>query len=228
MSWLFVVILAALMVLVAVSAYRTGRLLQLWTPPANILLGVPDNLFRLLLVAICLLFGYRLGPGIERLGWQTADLARQLLVGAGVGWLLVQGLNAAGAAAVRRWGPDVYSDRIVRFTMPRRNSEWAPVLAAMLPAVAVEELLFRSLPLGGLSDLLAPQLLLWPLALFFGLLHWPQGGWGVVGTTLVGIVLSLLFLATHSLWAPLAAHYVLNVFQLWLAWRGSLNPARIA
>jgi len=102
------------------------------------------------------------------------------------------------------------------------------VLMALLPAAALEELLFRSLPLGGLTWLVPPWWLMWPLALFFGLLHWPQGAWGVVGTTLAAIVLSLLFLATGSIWAVLAAHYIFNVLQIVAAqWMG-LQPLRAA
>ncbi len=97
---------------------------------------------------------------------------------------------------------------------------------ALLPAAALEELLFRSLPLGGLAWLIEPQWLMWPLALFFGLLHWPQGGWGVTGTTLAAIMLSLLFLATGSIWPPLATHYVMNVLQVAVAVRTGVRPLR--
>jgi membrane protease YdiL (CAAX protease family) len=97
--------------------------------------------------------------------------------------------------------------------MPINRKEWAGVLLALLPAAALEELLFRSLPLGGLTWLISPWWLLWPLALLFGLLHWPQGGWGVTGTAITAVVLSLLFLGTGSIWVPLAAHYTMNTFQ---------------
>ena len=117
-------------------------------------------------------------------------------------------------------------DRLLRCIIPANRREWLLVLLALLPAAAVEELLFRSLPLGGLAGLIAPGWLLWPLALCFGLLHWPQGGWGVVGTTLAAIAFSLLFLAMQSIWAPLAAHYVMNVAQMVLAHRLGMRPAR--
>jgi membrane protease YdiL (CAAX protease family) len=45
---------------------------------------------------------------------------------------------------------------------------------------------------------------------------------------LAAIVLSLLFLATGSIWAVLAAHYVFNVMQIVAAqWMG-LRPLRAA
>ena len=123
-------------------------------------------------------------------------------------------------------GAGVYEDKLLRCILPAGRHEWPGVVLALLPAAALEELLFRSLPLGGLARLVAPHWLMWPLALLFGLLHWPQGGWGVVGTTVAAVALSLLFLATGSVWAPLAAHYVLNVLQLVLArWMG-IQPLR--
>jgi membrane protease YdiL (CAAX protease family) len=64
------------------------------------------------------------------------------------------------------------------------------------------------------------------LSLLFGLMHWPQGGWGIAGATLVGVFISILFLGTGSLWAALAAHYALNVHQLIAARRAGLTPLR--
>ena len=137
-------------------------------------------------------------------------------------------LTGAGWAVERRWGAEVASTRLIRCILPINRREWVGVLLALLPAAALEELLFRSLPLGGLTWLVPPWWLMWPLALFFGFLHWPQGAWGVVGTTLAAIVLSLLFLATGSIWAVLAAHYVFNVLQIVAAqWMG-LSPLRAA
>jgi membrane protease YdiL (CAAX protease family) len=60
----------------------------------------------------------------------------------------------------------------------------------------------------------------------FGLMHWPQGGWGVAGATSVGVLLSFLFLGTGSLWAAMAAHYAMNVHQLVTAHRAGLAPLR--
>ena len=171
-------------------------------------------MLRLVLVGASVGWGMWAGPGAEALGLQTAHLGRDLITGLIVGLALAWVVNAAGRAAVRHWGPQVFSSRMIRYMVPANGREWVGVLLALLPAAALEELLFRSLPLGGLGWLLSPWWMLWPLALVFGLLHWPQGGWGVVGTVFAGVVLSLLFLATHSIWAPIAAHYLMNVHQL--------------
>jgi len=226
--WLFAACIGLLMAFVAFTTYRSGQLLRYWTPSGNLLLSWPDNLMRLALVGLCVVLGVTLGPGPMALGWSTANLGADLAWGALIGLLMTGVLTGAGWVIERRWGAEVASMRLIRCILPIDRREWAGVLLALLPAAALEELLFRSLPLGGLTWLVPPWWLMWPLALFFGLLHWPQGAWGVVGTALAAIILSLLFLATGSIWAVLAAHYVFNVVQVIAArWMG-LQPLRTA
>lgn len=223
--WIFLACLLILWAVIAVSTVRTGQLLRHWTPSFNLLLSLPENALRLTLVGMCIALGALWGPGAEMLGWQTTRALPEAGWGAGIGLLLAGVLLVAGQIAVRFWGPEVHDTKLLRAILPRRRGEWLGVLAALLPAAALEELLFRSLPLGGLTWLLPPLWLLWPLALGFGLLHWPQGGWGVVGATLAAIAFSLLFLATGSIWAPLASHYVMNVAQIALAKASGVQPA---
>ena len=223
---LFLAGLVALLALVAVSTVRTGRLLRTWTPPFNPLLSLPENALRLGLIAAGVGLGLAFGPGPAALGWQTADIGRDLALGALFGVAMAGFFALAGRAAVRQWGPEVYDDRVLRCILPVTRREWPGVALALLPAAMLEELLFRSLPLGGLTWLIAPHWLMWPLAVFFGLLHWPQGGWGVAGTALAAILLSLLFLTTGSIWPPLAAHYVMNLLQVAVAVRAGVRPLR--
>jgi membrane protease YdiL (CAAX protease family) len=223
---LFLAGLVALMALVAVSTVRTGRLLRTWTPPFNPLLSLPENAVRLALIAVSIGLGLAFGPGPAALGWQTTHIWRDLALGAAFGAAMAGFFALAGGAAVRWWGPEVYDDRLLRCILPVTRRERPRVALALLPAAALEELLFRSLPLGGLTWLIAPHWLMWPLALFFGLLHWPQGEWGVAGTTLAAIILSLLFLATGSIWPPLAAHYMMNLLQVAVAVRAGMRPLR--
>lgn len=230
--WLFTASVILLMAFVAFGVYRTGLLLRNWTPKANLILGIPDNILRVALIGLCTLIGWNLGPGPAALGWQTTYLATDLLWGGGAG-LLLSGLLAGGGWLIEHyWGLGAYSSRILQGILPINRREWVGVLLALLPAAALEELLFRALPLGGLragmgtfrSD--APYFLLWPLAVCFGLLHWPQGGWGVVGATVTAMALSLLFLVTSSIWAPLAAHYIFNMTQIIVAHRTGLRSLR--
>lgn len=225
-DWQLAIGLFLVIALVSAGTWRTGQLLRRWTPSFNLLLSLPDNLLRLGMIGLCIGLGLAWGPGPVALGWSTAYLAQDLGLGLLVGFGLAGFFSWASQGAVRRWGPDVHDDNLLRCIIPAGRNEWLPVLLALLPAAALEELLFRSLPLGGLSGLIAPAWLVWPLALWFGLLHWPQGGWGVVGAALAAIAFSLLFLATQSLWAPLTAHYVMNVAQVVLASRSGMRPAR--
>jgi len=225
-----------LMGIVAFATLRSGQILRTWTPAGNLLLSVPDNLARLLLIALGVGLGVTVGPGPAALGWQTAHLGQDIALGLIAGLLLALALNGLGKLAVRRWGEGVVSTRLVQCILPAGRAEWPGVLLALLPAAALEELLFRSLPLGGIGWLIsspgphgaaaAGWWLLWPLSLLFGLLHWPQGGWGVAGTTLAAVLLSVLFLASGSIWLPLAAHYAMNVHQLVAAKRSGLQPLR--
>jgi membrane protease YdiL (CAAX protease family) len=228
--WVFAASVAALIAFVSYTTVRSGLLLRRWTPHFNIMLSPVDNLVRLGLLAACVLLGTTVGPGPQALGWSVsaAQLGRDLMLGIAAGLILATMLNAGGMLAMRRWGPQVLSTRLLRCMLPINHREWAAVLLALLPAAALEELLFRSLPLGGLTWLLPPWWLLWPLALLFGMLHWPQGGWGVAGTAAIAVVFSLLFLASGSVWTVLAAHYTMNVYQLVAARRSGVEPLRAA
>jgi len=227
---LFATGLLLLMALVAAGTVCTGQLLRTWTPSFNVMLSLPENALRLVLIGACVGLGYALGPGTAPLGWQTSHAGLDVELGTIVGVLMAGGFAFAGRAVEHWWGPEAFEDKLLRCILPAVPREWPGVLLALLPAAALEELLFRSLPLGGVAALPAgrmlPFFLMWPLALFFGLLHWPQGGWGVAGTTLAGLVLSLLFLATGSIWSALAAHYVLNVLQVVLAQLTGTRPLR--
>ena len=142
---------------------RTGRLLRTWTPPFNPLLSLPENALRLGLIAASVGLGLAFGPGPAALGWQTAHIWRDLVVGAILGVVMAGFFAVAGRAAVNRWGPEVYDDRVLRCILPITQRERPGVALALLPAALLEELLFRSLPLGGLTWLVAP--------------HWRCGRW---------------------------------------------------
>ena len=205
---------------------QSGRLLRRLTPNSNLLLLLPDNLARLILILLCIIIGISLGPGVEALGWKMDRLPIDLALGAVVGLLIAPIIFWVGNFVVARWGEGVYDNRLLRAIVPADRREWFWVTLALLPAAFAEELLFRSMPLAGLAWLISPWILLWPLALVFGLLHWTQGEWGVVGTSMLGLVLSLLFLWSGSIWVPLAAHWVLNVLEIPLARRQGLRPLR--
>jgi len=226
-AWLFATSLGGLMAFVVFVTYRSGQLLRAgWLPSTNLMLSWPDNLVRLGLIVACVGVAVLWGPGAQALGWSLAYLGQDLAWGALAGLILTLVIAVSGRAIERRWGGKLTDDRLARYILPTNACEWIGVCVAMLPAAALEELLFRSLPLGGLSWLMPPWWLMWPLALLFGLLHWLQGAWGVFGATLLAVAFSLLFLASGSLWTTIAAHYVFNLGQLIVAHRSGLQPLR--
>jgi membrane protease YdiL (CAAX protease family) len=93
------------------------------------------------------------------------------------------------------------------------------VLLALFPAVLVEELLFRSLLLGGLRLFVPSLVLVISTALLFGWAHSPQGRLGMVLTAVISLAFAGLFLWRGSLLPPLVAHYVVNLLQLLAAHR---------
>jgi uncharacterized protein len=115
---------------------------------------------------------------------------------------------------MKRWGKDIYSPVVMRNIMPRTRGQWLLVPAALFLAVVLEEMLFRSLLLGALSQTFPVPLLVVVFSVVFGLMHSPQGKLGIFMTGLMGLWLSLLFVWSGSLLLPLVAHYVINFLQL--------------
>lgn len=212
--WLFVLLTVLLAALIGWSTYQSARLLRRWKPDYNLLLNPAENLVRIGLLLASVGLGWLSGLPADVLGWRWPPRAADMAVGAAAGVGLSLALTAASDRAIRRWSSAVYSPTVILNVLPTNAREWALVLAALVPAVALEEVLFRSLLIGGLSPLAPTWLLAVGVSAYFGLLHLPQGRLGVVGTAAAGMVLSALFIATGSLAAALAAHYAANVLQL--------------
>jgi membrane protease YdiL (CAAX protease family) len=202
--------------------YRSGQLLrelEASSPEGleslgNLLLSPPENAFRLLLIVACLGLGQVSGLPARRLGWVTTapvhDLVWGLALGIGTSLLLFP----LTRWAVSRFGPELYSPLVLRNILPRNRQEWVLVPLAFAPAALLEELLFRSLLLGGFSVFLPPVLLAVAGSALFGLMHLPQGWLGAAMAGLLGLGLCVLFLWRGTLLTPLAAHYAINVAQM--------------
>ena len=67
--------------------------------------------------------------------------------------------------------------------------------------------------------LLPLPLLLIGWSVLFGLLHAPQGLWGMLGAGLGGLLLGILFVVQGSILLPIVAHYVTNCVQVIQAMR---------
>jgi membrane protease YdiL (CAAX protease family) len=217
--WLF---LAGVLVLTAGIGYNTylsAQLLQRWRPDRNLLLLPAETLLRLALIGVCIGLGWLSGLDRTALGWVWLGGIRPWLVGTAWGVALAAFFMLTTLGIVRWTGRRFYSSTIVRAIIPQSGWELIAVSLAMILVVLLEELLFRSLLLGGLAPLAPMPLLVIGWSVLFGLLHSPQGLWGMIGAGLAGGLLSLLFLQSGSLLVPWIAHYVANMVQVVQAMR---------
>ncbi|RME43499.1 MAG: CPBP family intramembrane metalloprotease [Chloroflexi bacterium] len=210
---LFALGLLFLLGFISYATYRTGQLLKVWEPEMNLLLLPTENMARLGMIGVCVVLGLVSGVGASTLGWRPAAPVEDVGLGvaAGLGLSLALALPTLWVKAHR---PHWYSDVIVRSILPRSRREWPAVVVALLPVALLEELIFRSLLLGGLSPYVNVVFFAVAASIYFGLLHMPQGEWGVLGVSLVGLALSALFLWRGSLLVVVVAHWVANVAQL--------------
>jgi membrane protease YdiL (CAAX protease family) len=210
----FVVGSLALTVALAYATYQSGRLLRALDIKENLLLAPVENMVKGLLVLICIGLGALSGASPDRLGWTLENGWRDLGLGIMAGLLTQLAANGATTLAIKVWGKSIYSPVVMKNIMPRTRNEWVLVPAALLLAVALEELLFRSLLVGALSTTVPLPVLVLGFSAIFGLMHSPQGILGVVVTGLLGVWLCLLFIWSGGLLLPLVAHYVINFLQL--------------
>lgn len=215
----FLVGLSILTIFISYSTLATARLLKRWQPPENPLLDRVDAILRFFLIALCIVLGLFSGLDAAALGWTFQQPLRQMLIGAGIGMTLALVLLELSRQAGKRGGERFVSHRFIEMILPRSKAEAYRIALALGPVVFLEELLFRSLLIGGLSPLFPAPLLMVFVSILFGVLHAPQGLWGMVGAGAAGMIFGTLFLAEQSLIAPVVAHYVANVVQIALAMR---------
>lgn len=211
-----VFILGSLLLLAALAwvTYQSGKLLRALPLTENLLLAPLENAVKAAIIAVCAGLAAISGLPPAQFGWTAthpaADLGTAILFA-----VTVQvSVNALTRWAIRRFGKAVYSPVVMLNIFPRTRRDWLLVPLAMGLAVLLEEVLFRSLLLGGLSAWVPAPLLVAALGVVFGAMHSPQGSLGMAVAAAVGIALSLLFLWSGSLLAPFVAHYLINLLQL--------------
>ncbi len=217
--WIFVTGTLGLLGLISYGTFATARLLRQWQPDRNLLLLPAENFMRLIFIALCLLLGTLSGVPQTKLGWVPTALWQQMAAGIFWGTLLAICFYWSTRYLLQWGGERFYSAVVMRAIVPQDRRELLLTLLAMGPVVLLEELLFRSLLLGGFSVVLPVPLLLVGWSILFGLLHSPQGLWGMLGSGLAGLLFGVLFLQQGSLLLPLVAHYVANALQLIQAMR---------
>ena len=218
--WIFVILTLMLTAIIGYGTQATARLLKEWTPDENILLMPAENVLRIALVPLLIGLAMLSGLPLDNFGLHSQNAMGELMVGLGAG-LLIALLFVVSTLWIHHKDVDqrIYSTTILDAILPRTGREAVLVALAMIPTVLIEEILFRSLLIGGLQPLLDPISLLIITGLLFGSLHSPQGAWGIIGATLAGFAFGGLFLWRGGLIAPVVAHYVANMVQIGIATR---------
>ena len=216
---LFVVLTLLLTGWIGYNTYATAQLLRTWRPPSNPLLHPLETVVRLLLIAGCIGLGWLSGLAWSVLGWDASNPWMQVVLGVLGGAALGALFLFATRLVVKRTGQRYYSPLVLELIVPKDRRELLLTTLAMVTVVLLEELLFRSLLVGGMTPLLPGPLLVLGVGILFGLLHSPQGTWGMAGATLAGIILGALFLLAGSLLLPCIAHYTANMVQVSVAYR---------
>ena len=209
----------ALTVFISYTTFATAMLMRRWRLTSNPLLSKADAVVRLMLIGVCIGLGAISGLDYRTLGWTWENAWQQLLLGGAIGLGLGLGLHVLSQWVRNSMGTRLYSKTFSEMIIPRTQREFYFIAAALIPVVILEELLFRSLLIGGFSPLLPAWLLVILTSLVFGALHLPQGAWGIVGASIAGAIFGLLFLFEHSVLAPMVAHYVANLLQIMLVFR---------
>ena len=210
----FVIGTLALLIFLAWATFRSARLIREIPADVNLLLLPAENILRALLILACIGLGYISGLSFSQLGWSGVDLARDIVTGFLAGIMLAVLLPPLTHFAIRHFGPQIYSPLVILRVLPRMPHEWIFVPLALGSSVLLEELLFRSLLLGGFGFFLPPIFLAVAWSILFGVMHLPQGTLGIIAAGALGLILSALFLATQSLIAPFIAHYAINLLQI--------------
>jgi membrane protease YdiL (CAAX protease family) len=222
---LFVVLTLVLTIWIGYNTYVTARLLRTWRPESNPLLHPLETVVRLVLIVACISLGWLSGLDQAVLGWTAVDPWVQVTWGALGGLLLGAVFLLATRWVVKRSGDRYYSPLVIDLIVPKDGREFLLTALAMVTVVLLEELLFRSLLVGGMTPLLPGPLLAVGVGIVFGLLHSPQGVWGMAGAALAGIMLGALFVLAGSLLLPCVAHYVANIVQVGVAYTNRTEPS---
>ena len=228
MYYIFVAGTLALTAFIGYTTFATAMLMRRWRLTSNPLLSRADAVIRLLLIGLCIGLGAISGLDSVTLGWTLENPLQQILLGGAIGLGLGLGLHGLSQWVFNNMGTRLYSKTFAEMIVPRTQREFYLIAGALIFVVILEELLFRSLLIGGLSPLLPVWVLVIFTSIIFGVLHLPQGAWGIVGATIAGAIFGVLFLYEHSLLAPIVAHYVANMIQIMLVLRLLAAPANAA
>ena len=148
--------------------------------------------------------------------WLHGYLSDGFGLGVGIGVAVLAGLVLViPMFLLRRQVNELPAIGDVGALLPRTRGELKYGVGLSINAGVVEELLFRlGMPAllfgitgnGALSFLTA--------AVLFGLLHVYQRAWGVLGAVILGLVFSVVYLLTGSIWVVIIVHAVIDFRSL--------------
>lgn len=196
-------------------ALTQGLLLARVDPEGRELALHRTTLYRDTGLVLAALGATALALGWDRFGWEEMGLAAPpqgvpgLLAwtGAGVAGGLAVVAAAHGLGSLLR----VPEPRLVEALLPVDGPERIHFAGVSAAAGIGEEAAFRGYALSALLPTVGPLAAVGATSLAFGLAHAYQGLLGIARTTLVGVVLAALTLASGSLWPAMGAHALLNL-----------------
>lgn len=117
--------------------------------------------------------------------------------------------------------------RLLRQLLPRSRRERVAFAVLSVAAGFGEEIAYRGYAITALSPLLGVAGAAALSSVVFGVLHGYQGALGMLRTGVMGGLLAWGFLASGSLWSPIAAHTLIDLLAgLWLGER-LLSPRSV-
>jgi membrane protease YdiL (CAAX protease family) len=164
--------------------------------------------------------------------WPEVHLAAQQKIGTSFGWgftaafvggSLLQVVLVRRSASARE--KTLRPFKRLAFILPVTGKERAWFALVSVTAGICEEVLYRGFLIRYLSN--GP----WHVGLWialaiasisFGLGHGYQGLSGIIGTAVLGAIMAMLFLASGSLWLPMALHAIIDLRILLLLRPGDL------
>ena len=142
----------------------------------------------------------------------TGSFGIGLAVGAGAAFILVLALPVV---FLRRQVDNVPAVGDISAMLPRTRGELKFGAGLSINAGVIEELLFRLGMPALLFGIIGNGAIAFGVAaLLFGLLHIYQKVAGVIGATILGILLTLIYLLSGSIWITMAAHALIDLRAL--------------